>query len=85
MTPEARRAQIETLLQARFPGLRFEMEQVSPVHWVLRGPRGFWPPQIDLGPRGGMNIEEFRSFPSTMRDGSNGHLTALFERARWGG
>jgi hypothetical protein len=85
LTPEQRKAEIEiTLQRARnWPDLRFEMEQVSNVHWVLRGPRGFWPPEIHLGPKGGMDIEEFRSYSSTMRDGSGGALTALVERARW--
>ncbi len=85
LTPEQRKAQIETTLQrARsWPDLRFEMEQVSNVHWLLRGPRGFSPPEIHLGPRGGMGIEEFRSYSSTMQDGSGGALTALVERARW--
>jgi hypothetical protein len=56
--------------------------QVSSVHWELRMPPGFWPPIIYLGPNGGMNIEEFRSYPS-VRDGSAGALTALAERAMW--
>jgi len=85
LTPEQRKAQIEITLQTarNWPDLKFEMDQVSNVHWVLRGPRGFWPPEIHLGPKGGMDIEEFRSYLSTMRDGSGGALTALVERARW--
>jgi hypothetical protein len=85
VTPEQRKDEIEIMLRRarNWPDLRFEMERVSNVHWVLRGPHGFWPPEIHLGPRGGMDIEEFRSYSSTMRDGSGGALTALLERARW--
>jgi hypothetical protein len=82
MTPQERQAEIETVLHPRFPNLTTQLVQVSRVHWELRMPRGFWPPVIYLGPRGKVNIEEFRSYPS-VRDGSAGALTALVERATW--
>ena len=40
LTPEQRKAQIETMLQRarNWPNLKFEMEQGSNVHWVGAGP-----------------------------------------------
>jgi len=82
MTLEERRSQIETMLRQRWPDLVFG-ERISGNHTTLIGPPGFFPSEIDIGPRGGITINDFRSFPSTMRDGTGGNLTALEGRARW--
>jgi hypothetical protein len=82
MTMESRISQIETLLRRRWPDLVFS-RRVAGNHTTLIGPSGFFPSEIDVGPKGGMTINDFRSFPSTMRDGSSGNLSALETRARW--
>lgn len=86
MSPQDRRTQIEELLrQRRWPDFPGFTATERPNYWVLQGPTGFWPPRIILGPRGGITIDEFRSTPGYVQDGSDGHLTALIERSAWQG
>ena len=81
MTLAEMRSLIETRLRQRWPDLTIG-ERVSGDHTTLVLPPGFFPSEIDIGPRGGITINDFRSFPS-VRDGTGGNLTALEQRARW--